>query len=292
MSVAFANAFVAGMRYNGVHVKFESGWERRGNGQSFPAAGPEGPLTHHTGGPYDGGYSLLVHGRSDLRGPLCNICTWADGSITLIAAHPSNNAGAAGGSWARPYPDTRSFNRLVWGNEVMYPGTRPWTPAQYRTARIAAAVVCGIRKRGSEWARAHYETSVTGKWDPGIGNGRHEWFPFDRFRADLWDALKSAPPEQEDDMALTPEQDTMLREVHHQLHGPWQTRRYDGADQELTLVDLSRKLDEKIVSKLDLDGRPGTDTDDLFGHLLSLRAEVRELAASLGQGDETEPGTV
>lgn len=192
--LAFAHAVAAGLRYNGITVRFHPGYERRGNGQSFPAAGPDGSLTHHTGGAYDGGLSLLVDGRRDLSGPLCNQCTYADGSVTIIAANPANHAGAAGGSWARPFPDTRNFNRLVWGNEVMFPGTEPWTAAQYRTARVTAAVVVAIRKRGVEWARAHYETSVTGKWDPGIGNGRHEWFPFDRFRTEIPAALTVPAP--------------------------------------------------------------------------------------------------
>lgn len=205
MSVAFTHAFVEGMRYNGVYVDFEPGWEHRGNGQTFPGGQPEGPLTHHTGVDYGAGYRTLVDGRADLAGPLSNICTWPTapagyvGHITVIAAFPANHAGAAGGSWARPYPDTRVFNRLVWGNEVMFPGFKPWTASQYRTARIAAAVVLGIRRRGAEWAKGHYETSVTGKWDPGIGNGRAEWFPMDRFRREIGDALK------EDDMA-TPEE--------------------------------------------------------------------------------------
>lgn len=188
MSVAFANAVVAGLRYNRVLVKFEPGWQRRGNGQRSRYAGE---LTHHTGVDYGKGYDTLVHGRSDLSGPLCNMCTWPDGSVTLIAAHPANHAGAAGGSWARPFPDTRNFNRMVWGNEVMYPGVKPWTPAQYRTARIMAGVVCGILKRPNpNWARGHYETSITGKWDPGIGNGRAEWFPMAKFRHEIWGALR------------------------------------------------------------------------------------------------------
>jgi hypothetical protein len=126
MSVAFARAFVDGMRYNGVYVDFEPGWETRGNGQTFPNGQPDGELTHHTGAPYGGGYSILVHGRSDLPGPLCS-----------------------------------------------------------------------IRRRGAEWARGHYETSTSGKWDPGIGNGRAEWFPMDRFRREMPAALTPNP---EDDM--------------------------------------------------------------------------------------------
>ena len=193
VSVSFALAVVDGLRYNSVPVKFEPGWDRRGNGQSFPAAGPDGSLTHHTGANYDGGYSTLVRGRQDLSGPLCNSCGHGDGLVTIIAAFPANHAGAAGGSLARPYPDTRNFNRLVWGHEIMFPGLKPWTPAQYRSARVLAAVILGIRRRGPEWAKAHYETSVTGKWDPGVGNGRHEFFPFNTFRAQLWEALKEVP---------------------------------------------------------------------------------------------------
>lgn len=196
MSVTFAREYVRRMRAFGIRVDEHPGCYTRGNGQTSRY---RGPLTHHTGAPFDGGFDVLVNGRSDLRGPLCNVNTWADGHQTLIAAHPANHAGAAGGSWARPYPDTRLFNPMVWGNEIMYPGSRPMTAAQYLTALIGAGVAVmiahGLRtldelERYLEWARLHGETSVTGKWDAGYASGR--MIDRHQFRRDIVPAMRWA----------------------------------------------------------------------------------------------------
>jgi hypothetical protein len=195
VSVGFARAVEQGLRHNGVPVSFEPGWETRGNGQSFPGGKPLGLITHHTGADYGTGLSILVRGRPDLPGPLCNACTYPDGRIHLIAAHPANHAGASGGRSMGPLPTTTLFNRVVWGNEVMFPGTKPWTPQQYRSARVLAGVICGILGyRDAEHCRSHAETSRTGKWDPGAGRGPGIPFDMNVFRREVWDALTHNQP--------------------------------------------------------------------------------------------------
>ena len=211
MSVGFARAVEAGLRHNNVPVSFERGWETRGNGQSFPGGKPLGLITHHTGADYGTGLSVLVSGRSDLPGPLCNCSTYPDGRIHIIAAHVANHAGASGGRSMGPLPTTTLFNRLVWGNEVMFPGTKPWTVQQYRSARVLAGVICGILGyRNTEHCRGHSETSVTGKFDPGAGRGHGVPFDMRVFRSEVWAALN-----QEDDM--TPEQAAQLATVHREV---------------------------------------------------------------------------
>jgi hypothetical protein len=195
MSVGFARAVADGLKYNNVPVSFEPGWETRGNGLCFPNGRPCGLIIHHTGDNYDRGLSVLVNGRSDLSPPLCNCCTYSDGRIHIIAAHCANHAGASGGRSMGILPVTRSFNKYVWGNEIMFPGLKPWTDAQYRSARILAGVICGILGHtNAECIRGHYETSITGKWDPGVGNGKSEFFDMNRFRREVWSALNSSPP--------------------------------------------------------------------------------------------------
>lgn len=190
MSVGFAKAVAEGLAYNNVPVTWEPGWETRGNGYTFPNGQPEGLITHHTGSDYGTGLSILVNGRSDLDPPLCNCCTYPDGTIHIIAAQCANHAGASGGPSMGPLPVTRLFNPRVWGNEVMFPGLKPWTDAQYRSARVLAGVISGILKRPSpEWVRGHYETSTEGKWDPGLGQGSGTHFPMNVFRAEVWSAL-------------------------------------------------------------------------------------------------------
>lgn len=189
MSVGFANAVAAGLRYNGVTVSFEPGWETRGNGYTFPGGAPQGLIQHHTGDNYGAGLSILVNGRSDLDPPLCNCCTYPDGRIHIIAAQVANHAGAAAGRSLGPFTPGGLFNPRVWGNEIMYPGTAPMTAAQRRSALVLSGVVLGIlRKTDTGWVRGHFETSNEGKWDPGAGAGSTS-IDMNKFRADIWGAL-------------------------------------------------------------------------------------------------------
>jgi hypothetical protein len=170
MSVSFANAVVAGLRKYGVTVRFWSGWQTRGNGQT---SSYKGGIMHHTATAYGMAPSVLVNGRPDLSGPLCNSAGNSDGSVTIIAAHPANHAGASGGKAMGPLPVTTLFNKLVWGHEIVYPGDKPMTEAQYKTMIILGKVLTDVLNRdNSSWIRGHAETSITGKWDPGFAPGR------------------------------------------------------------------------------------------------------------------------
>lgn len=72
------------------------GWQTRG--KTF--YGDQGSVNHHTAGPRAGvipSLSILINGRSDLPGPLCNVGLGRDGVARLIAAGRANHAGI--GSW-------------------------------------------------------------------------------------------------------------------------------------------------------------------------------------------------
>lgn len=192
MSVTLARQIVDGLRAHGVVVHEAPGCWSRGNGQQFDLANL-GCSLHHTATAFGFAPSILVNGRPDLSGPLCNTAGNVDGSVTLIAAFPANHAGAGGGRAMGPCPRTRNFNRCMWGHEIVYPGTVPMTPAQYRTACILGGIVSGNRGRpNADWVREHYETSETGKWDPGYAPNRT--YDGNRIRADVWPALHSGAP--------------------------------------------------------------------------------------------------
>ncbi len=176
MSVARCLEINKRLRAAGITVREASGWQSRGNGQT---SAYEGGLVHHTATGYGiavpgtGAGNLLINGRPDLEGPLCNYAGNDDGSITVIAAHPANHAGASGGRSMGPLPVTTLFNRRVLGLEIVYPGTSPMRSAQYRSALVWAKVVADVVGGGNiERVRAHAETSITGKWDPGEAPGR------------------------------------------------------------------------------------------------------------------------
>jgi hypothetical protein len=170
MSVARCREINARLRAAGVTVYEWPGWESRGNGQS---SAYEGGIIHHTATAFGSTPAVLVDGRKDLAGPLCNYAGNADGSVTVIAAHPANHAGASGGKSMGPLPVTSTFNKRVLGLEIVYPGTAPMRTAQYRTALIWARVVADVVGHGDiQRIRAHAETSITGKWDPGDAPSR------------------------------------------------------------------------------------------------------------------------
>jgi hypothetical protein len=169
MSVSLTLRAVEIFRSSGVPVTFEPGWDTRGNDQS---SAYQGGIVHHTGGAYNATCpGILIFGRSDLSGPLCNFAGLSGGGIHVVAAHPANHAGASGGPSNGPFPRTTLFNRLVMGLEICYPGSSPMTDPQYRTAKVfghAMKALFGDIER----ARGHAETSVEGKWDPGYSPGR------------------------------------------------------------------------------------------------------------------------
>jgi len=201
MSVARTREIIARLKAAGITVHEQAGWETRGNGQS-PAY--EGFEWHHTATPFaNQNLGILINGRSDLSGPLCNSCGWADGSVGIIAAFPANHAGASGGYNTSPLPKTGLFNKLVWGHEIIYPGTSPMTAAQYRTATILAKICTDIFGYSDiNRAKGHAETSITGKWDPGYASGKT--YDLNKMRADARGAAVVSPPTngEEDDMGV------------------------------------------------------------------------------------------
>lgn len=96
----------------GLTVKASSGWKSRGRSADVHYWAV---LAHHTASTSDND-ALLINGRPDLSGPLCNWALHADGSYVLIASGRANHAGEgtlpssesqgieATGPWG--YPDT------------------------------------------------------------------------------------------------------------------------------------------------------------------------------------------
>lgn len=187
MSVVFARAVIDGLLRHGVRILEEPGWDVRGNGQTSQYVGA---IIHHTAGRSSAtrpepSRSVVVNGRPDLRGPLCNTLGLFDGAVRIVAAHPANHAGASGGRSMGPLPVTTAFNKRVWGHEIDYAGVTPMSDAQYRTATIVGAVISDILGRSDEeWIRGHGETSITGKWDPGFAPPSR-MIDMNRFRADV-----------------------------------------------------------------------------------------------------------
>jgi hypothetical protein len=198
-AVQFFLELAAEWRRLGAEVTFEPGWERRGNGMS-PAY--EGGIVHHTAfissfaNPFPA-HSTLLNGRAGLPGPLCNVagpvCPADKPRLHIMAAFPSNNAGASGGKSMGPLPKTSLFNRLVVGLEIDYSGFAPMIGGQYQAALIFTRGLANVLKRSVEYIRAHAETSITGKWDIGAGTGKAQTYDMAKFRRDAVNLTPGSP---------------------------------------------------------------------------------------------------
>lgn len=187
-------------------VSYEPGWESRGNGTS---ANYDFATVHHTASatslakPFPT-QNLLRVGRSDLPGPLCNeagpACTVDAPRIHVMAANPANHAGASRASG--PVPALSLFNPRTRGLEIDYAGTVPMLAGQLYVAQLWAKANAKVLAGGNvEYVRAHAETSVTGKWDPGYANGKTiDMAAFRRGAAALNPA--TPPPLEDDDVKL------------------------------------------------------------------------------------------
>lgn len=163
------------LRAAGLRVVEIPGWKSRGRPGLFA---PQGNLWHHTGGAADGrAYAewMATTGRPDLPPPLCQLAVGRDGTVYVCAAGRANHAGVAKASGPCPAGDG---NTLYLGWECMNTGTEGWTPAQYHAMRVGAAATSTHYGWGAGHNRAHRETSVTGKWDPGQ-------LDMDKFRTDV-----------------------------------------------------------------------------------------------------------
>lgn len=163
-------------------------WYGRGRPASTGGFAPVGVLWHHTGGSSKGGLDyaewMAFEGRSDLPAPLCQIAIGGDGTIYILASGRANHAGTAKASGSVAAGDG---NSLYVGVECMNNGTEGWSKAQYDAMVLVGVVLGEVLGCTAQAQRAHKETSVTGKWDPGA-------LDMDKFRLDIASAsLPKAP---------------------------------------------------------------------------------------------------
>jgi hypothetical protein len=129
------------LRGAGLRVVETDGWRSRGSA-SF---NPHGSVNHHTAGGSRGtapSLGVVIYGRSDLSGPLCNVLQSreADGNdiFFVIAAGRANHAGTGG--WRG-----LTGNSSVFGLEIEHIGTIPLPESRQRlAARCHAALGQGL----------------------------------------------------------------------------------------------------------------------------------------------------
>ncbi len=148
------------LRAAGLRVVEVAGWQTRGSADF----NPRGSVDHHTAsGPAGNSPSLgvVISGRSDLPGPLCNVLQARDNTLYVVAAGRANHAGAGG--W-----QGLSGNSTVYGIERENVGTpaEPWRPDQTFVAAAAhAALIRGCARPDAGLVCRHQEWAPTRKVD-------------------------------------------------------------------------------------------------------------------------------
>ncbi|MFF7982271.1 N-acetylmuramoyl-L-alanine amidase [Streptomyces sp. NPDC007901] len=188
-----ADAFVAALKAEGVHVAEYPGWRTRSRdaatGKTF---GPvHGVLIHHTAA--TSSLDIVAKtGRADLPAPLAHGHLAKSGLVTMCSAGRANHAGLAAvnaynailnESVTHPAPSKASGT--VDGNDCLYGleienlgnGKDPYPEAQYDAAVRWAAALCRAHGWGANSVAGHKETSVEGKVDPS--------FDMAKFRTDV-----------------------------------------------------------------------------------------------------------
>ncbi|MCK1536895.1 MULTISPECIES: N-acetylmuramoyl-L-alanine amidase [unclassified Bradyrhizobium] len=133
------------LRDAGLEVLEHPAWQTRGHGDMGKV---QGVLCHHTCGPLHGDLpdiNVLVDGRPDLGGPLCNIGLGRSGKVYMIAAGKGWHAGA--GSWQGVTDGNSHFIGIEAENtgETKGPRAEAWPDVQMAAyMRVCAAIITHV----------------------------------------------------------------------------------------------------------------------------------------------------
>jgi len=129
------------LRAWGLTVNEVPGWQNRGHGDEGQVLGV---LCHHTCGPLHGDLPdihVLVDGRPDLGGPLCNVGLGRSGQYWMIAAGKGWHAGA--GVWQGVHDGNAHFIGIEAENTGETTGTRAdtWPEVQMDAYKRGCAAI-------------------------------------------------------------------------------------------------------------------------------------------------------
>lgn len=175
------------LRGAGLTVVEHDGWQDRGKDLREVL----GVVWHHTAsGPAwsdDRVAGLLINGRPDLPGPLCQLGLDRTGRYHLIAAGKGNHNGY--GTWGNQSIGIEAYNDGV---------GEPWPEAQVRAYCVGTAAILRHLGYGTDRVRGHKETDPDRKIDPTLD--------MDHMRDLVAAELDTpSPPDQEDIMATLDE---------------------------------------------------------------------------------------
>jgi peptidoglycan hydrolase-like protein with peptidoglycan-binding domain len=152
----------------GLKVAEQPDWKTRGRGD---VGNVKGVICHHTAGAKTGNMpslGVVTNGRSDLPGPLSQLCLGRDGTFFVVAAGRCNHAGA--GNWQGITTGNTSFIGIEAENtgKVDGPDVDPWPAVQLDAYRRGVAAILTKIKANAIMCCGHkeYALPVGRKPDP------------------------------------------------------------------------------------------------------------------------------
>lgn len=193
-AVAEMEEIVALMRDSGLTVQAASGWKDRGVSSSVNYWAV---LCHHTAAENDND-GILINGRSDLSGPLCNWALHEHGDWVTIASGRANHAGEG------TLPSSESYGVEATGPQDYPSKYGPSAfPNNYDSYVVGVACMLAVMGGNTGDVFGHKETATPPgrKIDP--------YFDMGPYRTDV----KEAVPGQEEDLPLNDDDKNWIRSV-------------------------------------------------------------------------------
>ena len=247
----------------GLKVVEVSGWTTRGRSSTFT---PRFTIEHHTAAPVDI-TAMLINGRPDLSGPLCNFELRKDGTVGLLASGRANHAGVASVSSSESY-GIEATGPVPTGNTGA--GAFP----NYQAYVKLVAAICTHHGWGMDRVKAHKEICQPPgrKPDPA--------FDMNAFRRAVTAAMEGQPPEEDD---MTPEQARQLEAIFKALIVPGTTNPEDTMDMQFFRM---REVQKGLIPQ-------GTRSVGeayglLYARVRTIEAKVNAMASEL-LGDSEPP---
>jgi N-acetyl-anhydromuramyl-L-alanine amidase AmpD len=150
----------------GLKVAEQPSWKDRGRGDVGPT---KGVICHHTAGPKTGNMpslGIVTNGRSDLPGPLAQLCLGRDGTYFVVAAGRCNHAGV--GNWRGFTAGNTNFIGIEAENTGFLEGPKadPWPAVQMDAYRRGVAAILTKIRANAGMCCGHKEYALpTGRKD-------------------------------------------------------------------------------------------------------------------------------
>jgi hypothetical protein len=227
--VAEMEEIAALMRDSGLTVKAYANWKSCGVSSTM---NPWAVLDHHTAATDDID-NMLINGRSDLQGPLCNWALHEYGDWVLIASGRANHAGEG------TLPSSESY-----GIEATGPQNYPDTygpdafPGNYDSYVVGVACILAVMDGDTGDVFGHKETARP------LGRKIDPYFDMNRFRSEV---KEGEAGEAED---LTSEERKWLEAIYQGMVVPG----------TVTVADGYEKLFNRVKTIEDAIGVQGTTT--------------------------------